>query len=376
MKKLLFLHFFKDTVKFFLIICLSISLIVWIIQAVKFLDFVTEDGHSMYVYFLYTLHNFPKIIHRVLPFVFFISLFYQINNYEIRNELIIFWTIGISKFKFVKFILTLSAIFFVIQFILGGFISPWSQNKARSYIKNSNLGFFPSLIKEGKFIDTVKNLTIFIESENKPGSYNNIFIKEDYDSSFDSSKIIIAKYGLLKSIGDKKYLQLFNGKIINKSSQKINDFSFEKIDFDLMKFGSKSISHPKIQELNSSLLIKCLIYESKGIAEQLESEILMCTKKSSKFIQEEILKRFLKPIYLPLLSLIASLIIFVSKEDKKFIFYKGIFFFIGVFTIIFSEITLRYSSESLYGKFVFIAIPLIVLTTIFIYLFKKDKKIK
>ena len=80
MKKLLFQKFLKDTLKFFIIICLSIGSIVWVIQAVGFLDFVTEDGHSLYVYFAYSLLNFPKLIHRILPFVFFISLYYQISK--------------------------------------------------------------------------------------------------------------------------------------------------------------------------------------------------------------------------------------------------------------------------------------------------------
>ena len=89
MKKLLFQKFLKDTLKSFIIISLSIGLIVWVIQAVGFLDFVTEDGHSLYVYFSYSLLSFPKMIHRILPFIFFISLFYQISQYELKNELII-----------------------------------------------------------------------------------------------------------------------------------------------------------------------------------------------------------------------------------------------------------------------------------------------
>ena len=67
MKKLLFRKFVKDTLIFFIMITLVMSLIVWVIQAVGFLDFVTEDGHSFYVYFLYSLLTFPKIIHRMLP---------------------------------------------------------------------------------------------------------------------------------------------------------------------------------------------------------------------------------------------------------------------------------------------------------------------
>ena len=61
MKKLIFKKFLKDLTSFLLLVSLSIGLIVWVVQAVNFLDFVSEDGHSFKVYFFYTLLNLPKI---------------------------------------------------------------------------------------------------------------------------------------------------------------------------------------------------------------------------------------------------------------------------------------------------------------------------
>ena len=122
MKKLLFQKFISDTFKFFLLIAITIGLIVWVIQAVGFLDFVTEDGHGLMVYFSYSLLNFPKIIHRILPFVFFISLFYQIYQYEIKNELVIFWTNGIKKIQFNKSSNYLFIFNFATSNIIGSFI--------------------------------------------------------------------------------------------------------------------------------------------------------------------------------------------------------------------------------------------------------------
>ena len=69
-KKLIFQKFFKDITNFFLLMLLSISLIVWVIQAVNFLDFVTEDGHVLTIYFKYTFLNLPKIITRLAPIIF------------------------------------------------------------------------------------------------------------------------------------------------------------------------------------------------------------------------------------------------------------------------------------------------------------------
>ena len=102
MKKLIFKKFLKDLTSFLLLVSLSIGLIVWVVQAVNFLDFVSEDGHSFKVYFFYTLLNLPKIFSRILPFIFFISLFYMIIKYENNNELIIFWTVGIKKIDLQK----------------------------------------------------------------------------------------------------------------------------------------------------------------------------------------------------------------------------------------------------------------------------------
>ena len=91
-KKLIFRKFFLDNTYFFLSTILTLGIIVWVIQAVNFLDFVTEDGHGLEVYFKYSLLNFPKIISRLFPLIFFISIFYTLNKFEDNNELKIFWT--------------------------------------------------------------------------------------------------------------------------------------------------------------------------------------------------------------------------------------------------------------------------------------------
>ena len=49
----------------------------------------------------------------------------------------------------------------IFQIINGAFFSPSSQFKARSLLKNSNIDFFTSLIKEGKFINVVSGLNNF-----------------------------------------------------------------------------------------------------------------------------------------------------------------------------------------------------------------------
>ena len=364
MKKLLFINFLKDVLKLFFLIGLSLGTIIWIMQAVNFLKFVTEDGHNLQVYFSYTFLNFPKIIHRILPFIFFIALFQQISNYEDKNELLIFWTHGINKMQFVNVIVLFSLTIVLFQVFLGSYISPLGQKEARNYLRDSNIDYFPALIKEGKFIDTVSNLTIFINSQDENGTYKNIFIKEEFNDESNKeetqgfkSQIIYAKSGVLLSQGTNKIFKLYNGKFINNKNGKNSNFSFEQIDFDLAKYTSKTTTHPKIQETDSALLIKCLksFFKDK---KKLKEEFFNCDKNSIGDVLQEFLKRFYQPLYIPLMALTCCLLIFKSKEANNFRFFKITLFLINFFIIVISESFLRYSGYSRTGLLIFTVFPI------------------
>ena len=107
---------------------------------------------------------------------------------------------------------------------------------------------------------------------------------------------------------------------------------------------------------------------------QFKSEILTCSKDVITNIKEEVFKRFYKPIYLLLLSSIACLIFFISKENKKFTFYKYIIFFIGIVAIVISEISLRYSSYNTFGQYFFITFPVFsILSFNFLHILDQKK---
>ena len=153
MKKIIYRKLALDCTKFFVLVLFSISIIIWVLQAVNFLDFVTEDGHGFLVYFNYTILSFPKIVGRIYPFAIFLSFTYILLKYENKNELVIFWNFGIKKIKFINFLIKLSFLFVLINLLINAFISPYTQDKARSYIRLSDLDFFTSILKPKTFVD-------------------------------------------------------------------------------------------------------------------------------------------------------------------------------------------------------------------------------
>lgn len=366
-KKLIFRKFFLDNTYFFITALASLSIIVWVIQAVNFLDFVTEDGHGLGVYFKYTLLNLPKIISRLMPFIFFVSIFYTLNKYEENNELKIFWIFGTDKKEFLNKVLKYSFIILFIQLALNLFVVPYAQNKARTYIQSSSIDFFPSLINEKKFIDTVDKLTIYVEKKEK-NYYEKIFLKDNKEQK--KTKIIYAEKGNLTNDQKGRYLNLYNGKIININRNNVTVFDFKNTTFDLSSFTTKSIVDFKIQEKNTYQILECFInfHLLNNLTFFHENH---CNEESLGMLQQELFKRFIKPFfYLSLATVICFLLLF-SKENIKSKFNKfGVFLF-GVIIVILSEFATSTASASfIYFQFSVI-FTFLLFFILFLILFKK-----
>ena len=367
MKKLIFKKLLLDITTFFLISSITLGLIVWVIQAVNYMDFITEDGHSLDIYFKYTLLSLPKVLSRILPFILFISVFYNLIKLENNNELLVYWTYGISKLKFINILFIFSLLFLIIQIFLNIYVVPISLDKGRDYIKKSDLDFFPSLIKEKKFIDTVSDLTIFVDKINSKGELVNIFLKDQIEDK--ESQIIHAKRGILQKQNGKNFLVLVDGEFINNLEGKVTNFSFKKTNFDLSKYSTKTTTYRKIQEVDIMILINCLkkLYLETNYTEVKD---FVCSNDSLKNIKQETLKRIFKPFYIPVICLIASLLIFASKDSYAYSRVKIILFLLGIIALIASEISVRYSGLDNTKSLIFIGIPLMMIFIIYSIIFK------
>ena len=357
MKKLLYRKLFSDYMKFFFIALISSSLIIWIFQAVNFLDIMIEDGREYKVYLNYSLLNFPKIISRLLPFILFFSIYYVLIKYENNNELIIFWNFGEDKIKFVNFIVKSSLFLLLFQIILTSFIVPKSQDTARSFLRNSNVNFLGSFIKPKRFNDTINGVTIYSENKDAEGYFNNLFIKKDISGGFE---ITYAKKGIFDETKSVPILLLFNGETITSRNNKVTNISFSKSDFLLSNFKANTITQQKTQEMKTSDLLLCaaslnkikLNYLSKN-----KDKIINCTEKNKINMIKELYKRLIVPFYIPILMLIPYLLILTSKEKSNYNKIKLFSFITGVTIIIFSETIIRFVSKEINENIFIFIIP-------------------
>ncbi len=368
MNKLIFRKLSIDIFIFFILSSLALTTIIWVIQGVNLLDIVSEQGHAIKVYFIYTILNVPKIFSKLLIFTYFLTLFVILNRYEENNEILVFWTNGIKKISFINFLGKLSLIFVIMQLILNLYIVPFTQNLGQQYLKSSSIEFFPKLLQEKKFSNLMKDLTIFVEKYESNGELKGIYIKEkisDYEN-----KIIIANSGkLLRNENGFKF-KLSDGKITNINNKDSVNIAFKETIYELSEFNFKSRKEKKLNETKSNLLFSCL---EKYLKDR-KDEKLRCGRENSfllKDIYEEILKRFINPIYIIILSLLTSLVIFKPKINIFQNYFKFSLFITGFVLIIFSELSYKLIYFSIYTELLYIMLPILLIILFYFFILVK-----
>ncbi|MDC1178247.1 LptF/LptG family permease [Candidatus Pelagibacter sp.] len=369
MKKMLFRKLLVDYLSFFLIALLSSSIVVWVFQAVNYLDIMIEDGRDYTIYINYSLLNFPKILSKLFPFVLFFSIFHITSKFESNNELIILWNFGVTKIELINFIFRFSLILMMIQIIFSSLIIPKSQDMARSFLRTSTVNFFGNFIKPQRFNDTIKNVTIYSEKKDIEGNLYNLYLKKQLDKN--NFQITYAKKGVFKEFNNIPVLVLYDGATITGKNDKITNFSFSKSDFPLNNFKSNATTYKKTQELSSFQLFQCLQFLKTKKNIKIKKKIENCTIKNLQNIYKELYKRFIIPFYIPLLVLIPFLLVLSSKENANYSKLKTITFLIGLFFIIFSETTIKLISTTYLKNFVISLMPFLLLIFLYLIFFKK-----
>ena len=371
MKKILFRKLLTDCSIFFFISLISSSLMIWVFQAVNFLDILIEDGRDYWVYFSFTILNLPKTISKLLPFAFFFSFFYVLSKYELNNELMIFWNFGVKKFELINFLVRTSLILLIIQIFLTSFVVPKSQDMARSYLRTSSFNFFENFMKAGKFNDNIKGLTIYSEKKDENGFYYNIYLKNNTDRN--NVQITYASKGIFKKYKNANVLRLIDGHTISKVNNEFTNLSFSQSDINLSDTKTNTILVRKTQEISTLNIIKCLSIlknlnlftsNNKNLNEQ------NCDVSNINNLIKEIYKRLFVPFYIPVLMLIALLLIIKSKESTNFLWNRILVFCFGFFIIIFSETTLRMVDNEIIQNFKIIIIPFFLILILYFIFYK------
>ena len=361
----IYLNYLFQICKTFIIILFGLSIIALTVRAVNFLDLIVDSGYDVTTYFKYSVLNLFGIAPKFIPLSFLLALIIFILKHKQNSEFIILWTSGVKKVFLVNLFFLASIIILSVYLVFTTFITPLALNKSRQLLSNENFGSFVPTVRTQQFSDSFKGFTFIVEKKIN-NELKNIFLHDKGNNlknlSSNTSKInsttILAESG----IANEKMLVMFNGQIISAKENLENEIiKFEQINIDLSSLSNTTIKKPKIQETGTIKLLKCLVDENLNQAD-------FCNEDFKKEILSTLNRRIIIPFYIPVISLICSLLLIKSKRN----YFQNLSVFSYSFLILlFTELAVRYTGINSLILYTFVLMPFSLLFLLYVFLIYK-----
>ena len=231
------IYVIKEISSSFLFIFSFMTLVVWLSQALRNLEILSNDSITITSFFFYTLLLIPKLSMITIPISIFLAIIFALNKLRIDSELIIFGSTGNSN-RDVLFrpLLVISTFFFLIIFFLSVYLVPLCSFEIRekiTEIRNSNIN--TSILKEKRFITPDDNLTVFFKKIINKDIYG-LLIHDR--SEKNNIKTYIAKRGYFDNSKNNNVIFLYEGtlQIYDEKESKITEIDFDSYSIDLRNF--------------------------------------------------------------------------------------------------------------------------------------------
>jgi lipopolysaccharide export system permease protein len=345
LKNKIFKYFLSEFFLIFLTVSTLFSILIWMTQAARLLELITEFGNPVSIYLKYIFLRFPKIYEDTFLISFAVSIFFLFSKFENSKEINIFYLSGINKIQIYKSCILFSCVLFVFYIFLSIFVSPLSSFKGRQVLGKSEFNLINSLVKEGNFNSPLEGLTIFVNKNDEKGNLDGIFIYEE-------NRTIIAKKGKVISNETGYYLELINGVTQEKIDDKLNIIKFESTIFNFSKFSLRNTTYPKFAERDIFWIY------------------LNMNNMSFKYdeIRQEFNRRVIKPFFIFVICAVSSFLLFSNNEKFNIKKFKYLIYLSSFILIIFNQIALGLSGKYYYGWALYFFIITLIFTFLNIFL--------
>ena len=358
-------NFFLEIFKTFFTIIFGLSVISLTVRAVNFLDLIVDSGYPIVTYFKYSFLNLFGLAPKFVPLAFFLSIIIFIFKHIGNRELDVLWISGVKKIQIVNLFFLASILAVVLYLIFSIFLTPYALNKSRYLLSKDNLNSFLPTIRSNQFSDSFKGFTYIVEKKFN-NEIKNVFLHDkgknlkNLTSSYEdiTDVTVVAKEGVVLN----REMILVEGQIISskKNNEENEILKFSQLKIDLSNFITTTIKQPKLQETSTLKLLNCFLNKS--------TELNFCKEDSKKEIVPILIRRTILPFYIPTIALICSFLLL--KNQRNFL-NKIFIFLVSFFTLIMTELIIRYTGINYFLRSAYIVLPFIMIALLYFLLLYK-----
>jgi lipopolysaccharide export system permease protein len=237
-------YIFRTTFGAFLLVLGSLTALIWVTQAMRDIDLMTNKGQTVLSFVAITGLIIPLLVLVIAPIALAIAVVHVLNKLSTDSEIVVMNAAGMSPWRLFRAFLGVAILVSILVTVLSAYVAPEGLRSLRRWIVAVH-GDLVHLIQPGPFTEFEPGLTFHIRDRRPDGQMQGIFI-DDRRTPDERSTFLAESGEVVKNASGGTFMLLESGSVQRHRAGERDPsiVTFDRYAFDLSRFaGAQNIKY-------------------------------------------------------------------------------------------------------------------------------------
>ncbi len=231
-------YIFRTTLGAFLVVIINMTALIWLTQALRDIDLMTNQGQTTLVFLQITGLIIPNLVLLMAPIALVLAVAYVLNKLGTDSEIIVINASGMSPWRLFQPFLATAAVVSVLVAILAAYLAPESLRSFRRWVIEVRTDLVTYVLRPGRFVVAQDGVMFHIRERLPNGQMLGVLIDDKRNSAEHVS--IVAEQGEILKNEYGTFLILQGGNVQRHKAGDLdaNIVVFDRYAFELSQFAA------------------------------------------------------------------------------------------------------------------------------------------
>jgi lipopolysaccharide export system permease protein len=191
-------YIFRTTLGAFLVVLVSLTAVIWVTQALRDIDLMTNQGQTILAFLGITGLIIPLLVLVIAPLALVIAIAHVLNKLSSDSELIVMNAAGMSPWRLFRPLLAVTILVSIMVTATSAYLAPEGLRALRRWAMEVRTDLVSNIIQPGNFIGIERGL-IFHIRERKPNGLLGGLLLDDRRDEKERVTIVAEQGEIIKN---------------------------------------------------------------------------------------------------------------------------------------------------------------------------------
>ncbi|HEX3709815.1 MAG TPA: LPS export ABC transporter permease LptF [Pseudolabrys sp.] len=231
-------YIFRTTFGAFVIVLVSLTAVIWVTQALRDVDLMTNQGQNILVFIGITGLIVPLLVLVIAPIALLIAVAHVLNKLSADSEIIVMNASGMSPWALFRAFMVVAVVVSLMVAAISAYFAPKGLRMLRDWLTEVRANVVQTIVQPGRFTAIESGVTIHIRERRPNGQLFGILLDDRRNPA--ERVTITAELGELIDNDKGTFLVLQRG-VVQRHAVSERDpamVRFKRYAFDLSQFAS------------------------------------------------------------------------------------------------------------------------------------------